>query len=69
MIGSLLPIYQASMADYGACVIPCLLLVGYGKAEIRCYDYPPRSKGTGPRLAYGLFTERTLCLASAPAIG
>jgi hypothetical protein len=33
------------VADYGGCVIPCLLLVDYGKAEIRCCSWashPPR---------------------------
>ena len=41
MIANLLLTYQASTVDYGGCVILYLLPVGCGKAEIRCYHYPP----------------------------
>jgi len=57
MIANLLPTYQPSMADYGGCAIPCLLLAGYGKAEICCYDCLPRSLGPSYALGYGSFAR------------
>ena len=72
MIASLLPSYQPSMADYGACVIPCPLLAGYGTAEILCCDwvwFSPGASGSLLRASLWVIRERTLPLASAPEKG
>jgi len=57
MIANLLLTYQASVADYGGCVILYRLPVGCGKAEIRCYDCLPRSLGPSYALGYGSFAR------------
>ena len=48
MTANLLPTYQASVADFGGCVILYPPPVGCGKAEIRCCG-----RGTTPPGLYG----------------